>query len=181
MEGMLAPPTCAPTERNLGCRRGSFACFSLIPSVFPTLSRVAASLIVYSSHRLATCSRLSRSFLTAWLVRYAFLLRTLLALDRAKYGSEVEDAFQMEQRSITKQLNEIKSALQKGKPMQRWESAGSSALLQCATASFLFFFVFRRQTNHKRSKRPDTCVYCSNNRFREDFPDTGRVSPRRRP
>ncbi|CAM9111479.1 unnamed protein product, partial [Pylaiella littoralis] len=36
----------------------------------------------------------------------------------AKYGSEVEDAFQMEQRSITKSLNEIKSALQKGKPMQ---------------------------------------------------------------
>ncbi|CAM9934847.1 unnamed protein product [Scytosiphon promiscuus] len=30
----------------------------------------------------------------------------------------VEDAFQMEQRSITKQLNEIKSALQKGKPVQ---------------------------------------------------------------
>lgn len=41
-------------------------------------------------------------------------------LSRAKYGSEVEDAFQMEQRSITKHLNEIKSALQKGKPVQRW-------------------------------------------------------------
>ncbi|CAN0052255.1 unnamed protein product [Ectocarpus sp. 6 AP-2014] len=36
----------------------------------------------------------------------------------AKYGSEVEDAFQMEQRTITKHLNEIKSALEKGKPMQ---------------------------------------------------------------
>eukprot|EP00903_Cladosiphon_okamuranus_P012569 g11767.t1 len=36
----------------------------------------------------------------------------------AKYGSEVEDAFQMEQRSITKHLNEIKSALQRGKPVQ---------------------------------------------------------------
>lgn len=39
--------------------------------------------------------------------------------DRAKYGSEVEDAFQMEQRTITKHLNEIKSAMQKGKPVQR--------------------------------------------------------------
>lgn len=38
---------------------------------------------------------------------------------RAQYGSEVEDAFQMEQRGITKSLNEIKSALEKGKPMQR--------------------------------------------------------------
>lgn len=38
---------------------------------------------------------------------------------RAKYGSEVEDAFQMEQRSITKNLNEIRSALEKGKPVQR--------------------------------------------------------------
>lgn len=39
--------------------------------------------------------------------------------DRAKYGSEVEDAFQMEQRGITKHLNEIKSALERGKPVKR--------------------------------------------------------------
>lgn len=43
----------------------------------------------------------------------------MISSGRAKYGSEVEDAFQMEQRGITKHLNEIKSALQKGKPVQR--------------------------------------------------------------
>lgn len=48
------------------------------------------------------------------------LAQRLVSSHRAKYGSEVEDAFQMEQRGITKSLNEIKSALQKGKPMQRW-------------------------------------------------------------